>query len=93
MSVQTFVINLVRLAVTGDDTLDLVFSDGSAAHWSAADLIARDTVMTRPLADPAYFARASIEGGALAWPNGFELSADALHQRLAAKDLLIRNAA
>lgn len=61
MSVQTFVINLVRLAITGDDTLDLVFSDGSAAHWSAADLIARDTVMTRPLADPAYFARAFIE--------------------------------
>ena len=93
MSVQTFVINLVRLAVTGDDTLDLVFSDGSAAHWSAADLIARDTVMTRPLADPAYFARAFIEGGALAWPNGFELSADALRQCLAAKDLLIHDAA
>ena len=92
MSVPTSMINLVRLAITGDDTLDLVFSDG-AAHWSAADLIARDTVMTRPLADPAYFARAFIEGGALAWPNGFELSADALHQRLAAKDLLIRNAA
>jgi hypothetical protein len=93
VSVQRFVIKLVHLAISGDDTLDLVFSDGSAAHWSAADLITRDTVMTRPLADHAYFARAFIEGGALAWPNGFELSADALHQRLAAKDLLIHDAA
>jgi len=49
--------------------------------------------MTRPLADPAYFGRAFIEGGALAWPNGFELSADALHQRLEASGALVRDAA
>jgi hypothetical protein len=49
--------------------------------------------MTRPLADPAHFARAFIEGGALAWPNGFELSADALHQRLEASGAVVRNAA
>jgi len=38
--------------------------------------------LTRPLADPAYFARAFIESGALAWPNGLELSPHALHLRL-----------
>jgi hypothetical protein len=86
-------IKLTRLAVQGDTTLLLTFSDGTAAHWSAAALIARDTVMTRPLADPAYFARAFIEGGALAWPNGFELSPDALHQRLEASGALVRDAA
>lgn len=86
-------IKLVHIAVTGTATLTLSFSDGSNAAWSAADLIARDTVMTRPLADPAYFARAFIEAGALAWPNGFELSADALHRRLAANGALVRPAA
>ncbi|WP_151991783.1 DUF2442 domain-containing protein [Sphingomonas aurantiaca] len=86
-------IKLIRLTVTGRDTLELMFSDGAAAHWSAASLIARDTVMTRPLTDPAYFARAFIEGGALAWPNGFELSADALHQKLNSVGALIRDAA
>jgi hypothetical protein len=39
------------------------------------------------------FARAFIEGGALAWPNGFELSADALHKRLEASGALVRDAA
>ena len=68
---QTSMIKLVRVTVEGDDALQLVFSDGAAALWSAADLIARDTVMTRLLSDPAYFARAFTEGGALAWPNGF----------------------
>lgn len=86
-------IKLVHLRPVGDDTLALAFSDGSTAHWSAADLIARDTVMTRPLADPTYFGRAFIEGGALAWPNGFELSADSLHRRLAANGALVRPAA
>jgi hypothetical protein len=87
-------IKLVHLEVTGADTLSLAFSDGStAALWSAAPLIARDTVMTRPLADPAFFARAFIEAGALAWPNGFELSAESLHRRLRESGVLLRPAA
>ncbi len=90
---QTSMIKLVRVTVAGDDALQLVFSDGTAALWSAADLIARDTVMTRPLADPAYLARAFIESGALAWPNGFKLSADSLYCRLGLADEQVLSAA
>lgn len=86
-------IKLVHLHPTGPDTLALAFSDGSHATWSAAELIARDTVMTRPLADPAYFARAFLEAGALAWPNGLELSGPGLHRRLAESGALVRPAA
>jgi hypothetical protein len=86
-------IELVHIAVAGKNSLDLVFSDGSSARWSAADIIARDTVLTRPLTDPAYFARAFVEAGALAWPNGLELSPAALHRRLDASGALIRPAA
>ena len=86
-------IKLVGLRVIGRDRLSLAFSDGSAGEWSAADLIARDTVMTRPLTDPAYFARVFIEAGALAWPNGLELSASSLHRRLEEAGALHRQAA
>ena len=86
-------IKLVHLRAAGPDTLELGFSDGSHAIWSAADLIARDTVMTRPLTDPTYFARAFIEAGALAWPNGLELSATSLNRRLDERGTLIRPAA
>lgn len=86
-------IKLVQLRPAGGATLDLTFSDGSSARWSAAELIARDTVMTRPLADPAFFARAFIEAGALAWPNGFELSAASLQRRLDESGSLLRSAA
>lgn len=40
------------------------------------------TEMTSPLLDPKFFARCFIEAGALAWPNGFELSAISLYRRL-----------
>ena len=90
---QTSMIKLIDVTADGPSALSLAFSDGSSARWSAADLIARDTVMTRPLADPAYFARVFIEAGSLAWPNGFELSADSLYRRLDAAGSLTRKAA
>ena len=86
-------IKLVSIQPAGAAALDLVFSDGSSGRWSAKDLIARDTVLTRPLVDPTYFARVFVEAGALAWPNGLELSAHGLHRRLDEAGLLKRKAA
>jgi hypothetical protein len=40
--------------------------------------------MLKPLLDPAYFARAFIEMGALTWPNGFDYCPDYLHQQMEA---------
>jgi hypothetical protein len=50
-------------------------------------------MLSRPLGDPDYFARAFIEAGALAWPNGLELSAPSLYRKLDEAGLLIRRAA
>lgn len=86
-------IKLVSIRPAGDAALDLSFSDGSSGRWSAKDIIARDTVLTRPLGDADYFDRAFIEAGALAWPNGLEFSADGLHRRLDQSGLLRRKAA
>lgn len=86
-------IKLISLRAHGGGKLDLAFSDGSSGCWSAADLIARDTVLTRPLSDPSFFDRAFLEAGALAWPNGLELSAGSLHRRLEDAGALQRAAA
>lgn len=86
-------IKLVSIQPAGEAALDLVFSDGSTGRWSAKELIGRDTALTRPLADAAYFGRAFIEAGALAWPNGLELSAHGLHRRLDEAGALRRVAA
>lgn len=86
-------IELVRIEPAGDRALDLTFSDGAHGRWSADSVIARDTVLTRPLNDPAYFARAFVEAGALAWPNGLEFSGHGLHAKLDQAGALIRQAA
>jgi hypothetical protein len=86
-------IELTRIEPAGDRALELIFSDGSHGRWTADATIARDTVLTRPLADPAYFARAFIEAGALAWPNGLEFAAHSLHARLDEAGVLVRKAA
>ena len=86
-------IELIEVAIAGERALDLAFSDGSMGRWSADAIIARDTVLTHPLEDPSYFARAFIEAGALAWPNGLEFSAQSLHAKLSEAGRLVRKAA
>ncbi len=86
-------IKLVSVSPAGDQALEMRFSDGSMGRWCGAELIARDTILTRPLAEPSYFKRAFIEAGALAWPNGLELSAASLHRRLEEAGRLSRQAA
>ena len=84
---------LLEIEIAGPQTVRLHFSDGTCGEWNLADIIARDTVMTRPLQDPTFFSRAFVDGGALAWPNGLEFSAGSLHHKLADQGLLARRAA
>ena len=71
----------------------LRFSDGSSGVFDFACFIEVKTEMTAPLGDPAFFSRYFIETGALAWPNGFDLSAGSLHRRLEESGNLHRSAA
>lgn len=72
-------IKLTHVEPSGADRLSLAFSDGSHGE----DLLKTKTVLTQPLTNKAYFARAFISFGALAWPNELELSAGSLHEELA----------
>jgi hypothetical protein len=85
-------INLVAVEPKGEARLLLRFSDGTSGIYDFSPFIAAATVMTAPLADPAFFARHFIEAGALAWPNGFDLSAGSLYLRLKEAGSLHRSA-
>ena len=71
----------------------LRFSDGSWGIYDFAELVKTKTVMTAPLLDVEFFRHFFIELGALAWPNGFDLSAVSLQKRLDEKGGLHRDAA
>ena len=86
-------IKLVNIEPKGQANLLLRFSDGAWGVYDFSHYIEAATVMTAPLADPTFFSRHFIEVGALAWPNGFDLSAGSLYQRLKEAGKLRRDAA
>ncbi len=86
-------IKLVAIEPKENATLLLRFSDGAWGVYDFSRYPAANTEMTAPLRDPAYFAKHFIEAGALAWPNGFDLSAESLYRRLQEAGGLRRDAA
>ena len=86
-------IKLTAVESKGGTQLRLRFSDGSWGVYDFAPFVQANTEMTAPLNDPAFFAQHFIEAGALAWPNGFDLSAGSLQMRLQETGLLHRDAA
>lgn len=87
-------IKLANVEVRGGLTLRLTFTDGRSGVWDAAAMLhSSDTPLTVPLRAPEAFARAFIEGGALAWPNGLEIAPWTLHAEMDAAGLLHKAAA
>ena len=66
---------------------------GNATMGVSTPFVEAGTAMTEPLREPAFFSKAFIELGALAWPNGFELSAESLYRRLGEAGALQRGTA
>ncbi len=73
---------LIGVEPKGGYQLALRFSDGATGVFDVAPLVEAGTPMTEPLRDPEFFARHTIELGALAWPNGLDFSAGSLYRRL-----------
>lgn len=85
-------IKLIAVEPKGAYQLLLRFSDGAWGVYDFARYVEAHTAMTAPLQEPDYFRQYFIELGALAWPTGFDLSADALHLRLREAGQLHRDA-
>ncbi|MDE1885640.1 MAG: DUF2442 domain-containing protein [Xanthomonadaceae bacterium] len=75
-------IKLIAIERKEGASLLLRFSDGAWGVYDFSRYLNANTEMTTPLRDPAFFGRYFIEAGALAWPNGFDLSAESLYRRL-----------
>jgi hypothetical protein len=86
-------IKLVAIEPKGNASLLLRFSDGAWGVYDFSRYQAANTEMTAPLRDSDFFAKHFIEAGALAWPNGFDLSAESLYRRLQEAGDLRRDAA
>jgi len=83
-------INLLSAHYPGESQFAVSFSDGSTGTLDFAGYLAtRSGSLLEPLHDEAYLRRGFVDAGALAWPNGLEISPARLHEISA----LVRSAA
>jgi hypothetical protein len=72
---------IVEVKAKTNYILSVTFDDGVEGDISLADRLFGP--MFEPLKDPAYFARATVDGfGAICWPNGADLAPDAIDRTL-----------
>jgi hypothetical protein len=64
------------------------FSDGMVGEWDYSRVKQRVGPMAEPLKDETYVARAFLVLGAPTWPNGWDVSPDALYADLKAEGAL-----
>lgn len=86
---DVFVTKLVHL---GGHRFWIEFTDGSVGEWDYARVKQRAGPMAAPLHDEAFVARAFLDEGAPTWPNGWDVSPEALHAELDAAGALRRKA-
>ncbi len=86
-------IKIVAADLVNEHEIRLRFSDDSSGVFDFSPFMEAGTAMTDPLCDPAFFRSFYLELGALAWPNGFDLSAASLQQRLDEQGRLRRSSA
>jgi len=75
-------IKIIQAHYVKQRILRLHFSDNSYGDYDLQPLINRQTELTCPLNDEAYFKQFFLELGALCWRNGLELSPSNIHRKL-----------
>lgn len=66
----------------------VVFNNGACGEWDYGRIRDRSGAMAAPLHEEAYIARAFLELGAPTWPNGWDVSPEALYEELSAAGAL-----
>jgi hypothetical protein len=77
-------VKIARVEPLGGFRLRISFTSGDAGDWDFSPMIGEGGTMVAPLQDPTFFARAFVQNGVLAWPNGFDIDAIALHEEMRA---------
>jgi len=74
---------LRALSVLPEWQLAVTFNDGSSGIVDVSALVnGPDAGVFEALRDPAFFATAYLDCGAVTWPNGADLAPDAMHKEI-----------
>ncbi len=78
---------VVSVRPEGEQSLFVRFTDGTSGEVDLRILLASQQVagtIFEPLREAAFFARATLEYGAVTWPNGADLAPDAMYDEIRA---------
>ena len=74
---------LRALSVLPEWQLAVTFNDGSSGIVDLSALVQEpDAGVFEALRDPAFFATATLDCGAVTWPNGADLAPDAMYKEI-----------
>ena len=74
---------LCALSVLPEWQLAVTFNDGTSGIVDISALVnGPDAGVFEALRDPAFFATAYLDCGAVAWPNGADIAPDAMHKEI-----------
>lgn len=76
------IVKVVAAESIGGNRLRIRFSNGSTGVHDFTDMISQNGSMIEPLRNPDHFKRVFVSMGVLAWPNGFDIDAIALHREM-----------
>lgn len=74
---------LRAISVLPEWQLAITFNDGSSGIVDVSALVnGPDPGVFEALRDPSFFAKAYLDCGAVAWPNGVDLAPDAMYKEI-----------
>ena len=73
--------DVINIEYKGAFVYRIVFDDGKSGDIDLSDHIGKGPVF-EPLRDLAFFKKATIEGGTIAWPNGADIAPETLYDKL-----------
>lgn len=74
---------LRALSVLPESQLAVTFNDGLTGIVDLSALVrGRDAGVFEALRDPAFFAQAYLDCGAVTWPNGADIAPDTMHKEI-----------
>jgi Protein of unknown function (DUF2442) len=76
--------DVVSVKYAGDYIYHVVFDDGVKGEVDFSKYLDKGAIFA-PLKDKNYFKLARIEGGTISWPNGADISPEALYELLSPK--------
>ena len=79
--------DVVKIEYKGGFVYHVVFDDGKSGDMDFSDYFGRGPVF-EPLRDPAFFKKATIEGGTISWPNGADIAPETLYEKISRQQVV-----